>query len=347
MSDGRLDAKRHCGAMVFFTTRVEEMSWPCCVCLWFFSVMVLLFPNMIFLVSLVRNKVRTLFQLVEAWLMFSVWVAWAKHTRMLQIIMIDDLGFFHTKFNWKRFFSVGFKQFAYRDVVGGKDNLHESKLTHLLYEDCAWIFTHAEVADQEYARRIHALLKLFYPGSPGAQFITHMYQRLEPLVSTKDNFNGHFVGQNAATLRVFETPIAEGTRHVPTGSKWQVFKSMMMKHINVTADTDEDKLNRLKRERDETWASFITRFYYVASTTTVIESMRTKILFRKVPRDLQQVMMGMDANSTLDQIVEKLRTVNYWKSMNEHPITSYGSAQNGDPMEIDATYEDVNSELIP
>ena len=104
--------------------------------------------------------------------------------------------------------------------------------------------------------------------------------------------------------------------------------------VPKTALTEQDRLRQMKKRKDESWSEFLDRYsLYAGNCQHVEDSLKVSELYRKLPKEIRNMLVHMPANVTYEVMKQNLSHIRYWQSCTNEANTLV------DPMDIDCVWE--------
>lgn len=137
--------------------------------------------------------------------------------------------------------------------------------------------------------------------------------------------------QVAQVAKAWKAHVSGLTTPPSENEKWEGFTLQLKSLIPKTPETEADKLRRCIKRKEETWLDFVIRFQLTArGATTILMNEKTRILFCHLNSQLKDKLSDLAHNATIDDMVERIRRINYWLTIHQ-----MSNQQEGDAMDID------------
>lgn len=213
----------------------------------------------------------------------------------------------------------------------------QGKMTRWSWENLQWAFDYAVVTrgrmgENHFDEVGKTLVKLFRPGSPGSIQTVQLVAKIMCAGSNLEEFRDELGSAVPSEATVVNDEIRVNTlrnsleRLVPKGTR-----------------TDKDYLAKVVKVKDESWLSFVERFYASAHMFSDIPKLeKVRLFYSRLNKELRDVVAQLSTDSDLDELVDAVTQKLRWEQILHVEVGSRGGgsgpgqgAEWGEPMEID------------
>lgn len=210
----------------------------------------------------------------------------------------------------------------------------QRKITEWTKGTSEWAIVAAEIRGNCFQSRMDKFLKMFMVGSAPFELVTDTYKVVIKHRKLPEEFNKDFYGTEARVMPILITKCKEGS-WVTDDRLWEVFTSLMLKHLPHEVESNEEKLRACKRSKKETIEAFLHRFQCAFRKYPVEDKLAARVLYEQLPSYIKTPLSAMPVKATLEEVMENVKNVNYWEQKPNDKKEIQKGEDSSDMMDID------------
>lgn len=124
-------------------------------------------------------------------------------------------------------------------------------------------------------------------------------------------FNRDFFGSEARVAAVLTVKAQEGGE-IPEDTLWMVFQELMLKSLPLEVESNEERLRKCVKEKQETMDAYLQRFQGVFRKYPTDQKTGARILFHNMPNEVKVPLQAMPVNADVEMVIHNIKNITYW-----------------------------------
>lgn len=213
----------------------------------------------------------------------------------------------------------------------------QGKMTRWTWDNLKWAFDYAVVTrprmgENHFDEVGKSLVKLFQPGSSGSIQTVQLVAKIA--------CGGDDIGTFRTSLG---SAVPTEATEVNDSVKVNTLRACLEQLVPKGARTDRDYLAKVVKTKDESWLSFVERFYASAQMYPDLSRLdKVRLFYSRLSKELRDVVAQMSPEAQLDTLVNAVTQKLQW----EHILHAEtlpaggltGGGLRGDPMDLDSLH---------